>query len=49
MEEVNRYAVIGRPDVIINCACLSDIEECERDMVKAYKINALGARNLSAH
>ena len=48
MEEVNRYAVIGRPDVIINCACLSDIEECERDMVKAYKINALGARNLSA-
>ena len=47
-EEVTRFAVINRPDVIINCACISDIEECERDRVKAYKVNSLGARNLSS-
>ena len=47
-EEVTRFAVINRPDVIINCACISDIEECEKDRVKAYKVNSLGARNLSS-
>ena len=33
--------------IIINCAGLTNIEECENDISKAYKVNALGARNLS--
>ncbi len=38
---------MNRPDIIINCAGLTNIEECENDISKAYKVNALGARNLS--
>lgn len=38
---------MNRPDIIINCAGLTNIEECENDIFKAYKVNALGARNLS--
>ena len=46
-EKIIRFAVINRPDIIINCACMSDIEKCESNRVDAYKVNSLGARNLS--
>ncbi|MDO4270627.1 MAG: dTDP-4-dehydrorhamnose reductase [Eubacteriales bacterium] len=45
--EVNRFADINHPDVIINCAGLTDVRECERSPEAAYQINALGARNLA--
>lgn len=38
---------MNRPDVIINCAGLTDLQECEKNLAKAFKTNALGARNLS--
>lgn len=47
IQSVIAYGDIHRPDVIINCAALTSIEECERFVEKAYKVNALGARNLS--
>lgn len=47
IDEVLRFGEINRPDVIINCSALTDINECENDPRKAYKVNALGARNLS--
>lgn len=46
-QSVIAYGDIHRPDVIINCAGLTCIETCEKDIEKAYKVNALGARNLS--
>ena len=46
-DEVLRFGEMNRPDIIINCAGLTNIEECENDISKAYKVNALGARNLS--
>jgi len=46
-EQVIQYAHINRPDVIINCASLTDIEYCEKNVDDAYKVNALGARNLA--
>lgn len=46
-DEVLRFGEMNRPDVIINCAGLTDLEECEKDLSKAFKTNALGARNLS--
>lgn len=36
-----------RPDVIINCAAHTNVNQCESDWDNAYKINAVGPRNLS--
>lgn len=44
---VDKAADIYRPTVIINCASISNIAYCEENMVEAYKVNALGARNLA--
>ncbi|WP_054743716.1 dTDP-4-dehydrorhamnose reductase [Cellulosilyticum ruminicola] len=46
-EEVMKFADRNRPDVIINCGALTSIDECEADLQKAYKVNAIGARNVS--
>lgn len=47
-EDVTKFALRNRPNTIINCAGMTDVDECEKNMEKAYKVNALGARNLSA-
>lgn len=47
LKEVLRFANLNRPDVIINCAGLTDDEICEKNPDDAYRINALGARNLA--
>lgn len=37
----------NRPDAIINCAGLTDTRQCEENPELAFRVNALGARNLS--
>lgn len=44
---VLQHAEVYRPTVIINCASISNAEYCEAHMVEAFKVNALGARNLA--
>lgn len=46
-DEVLNFGEINRPDVIINCAGVVDVELCEANPELAYRVNALGARNLS--
>lgn len=36
-----------KPDVIINCAAHTAVDLCEQQWDSAYRINAIGARNLS--
>lgn len=36
-----------RPDVIINCAAHTNVDACEQQWDLAYRINAIGPRNLS--
>jgi dTDP-4-dehydrorhamnose reductase len=36
-----------QPDVIINCAAHTNVDACEKQWDLAYKINAIGPRNLS--
>ncbi len=36
-----------KPDAIINCAAHTNVDKCETDMDNAFKINAVGPRNLS--
>lgn len=47
IKDVMDYAGINRPHYIINCAGMTDVAACEENMEMAYRVNALGARNLS--
>lgn len=46
-EVVSAFAEMNRPHYIINCAGLTDVLACENNIEEAFKVNALGARNLS--
>lgn len=47
-EAVGRFVRANYPDVIINCAGFSDETTCEEDPDRAFRVNAIGARNLAA-
>lgn len=47
LEDVKRIILNERPDVVINCAAHTKVDLCESDIENAYKINALGVRNLA--
>ena len=47
LEQVMDFAAINRPAHVVNCVGLTDPAYCEQNMIEAYKVNALGARNLS--
>lgn len=47
LEAVNAAMDVYHPTVVINCASMSDMDECEKNMVEAFKVNTLGARNLA--
>lgn len=38
----------SKPDLIINCAAYTNVDGCEENIDLAYKVNAIGARNLAA-
>lgn len=48
MAAVDRAIDVYRPTVVINCASISDVDYCEANMVEAFRVNALGARNLAS-
>ncbi|WP_139903858.1 dTDP-4-dehydrorhamnose reductase [Clostridium thermarum] len=48
VKQVYDYVHHHRPDVIINCAAHTAVDKCETDADNAYKINAMGPKNLSA-
>ncbi|MDO8586748.1 MAG: dTDP-4-dehydrorhamnose reductase [Armatimonadota bacterium] len=44
------FDVIGRakPELVVHCAAFTDVDGCERDPDKAYRVNALGSWNVAA-
>ena len=44
--EAGRFADLNHPDVIINCAGMTDVAECEKNIDEAYRVNAIGVRNV---
>ena len=47
LDEVLAFVEKTKPDVIINCAAATNVDGCEKDWDFAYKLNALGPRNLA--
>lgn len=47
LNAVLSYVVNFKPDVIINCAAYTNVDGCENDREAAFKVNAIGARNLA--
>ncbi len=47
IDDVNRLVSEVKPYAIINCAAHTNVNGCETDIDNAYKINAIGPRNLS--
>lgn len=45
--EVDKFISDVNPDVVINCAAHTAVDLCETDIDNAYKINALGPRNIA--
>ncbi|HFL3608258.1 TPA: dTDP-4-dehydrorhamnose reductase [Clostridioides difficile] len=44
---VDNFILHNKPDVVVNCAAYTKVDACEDNIEIAYKINALGARNLA--
>lgn len=47
IDDVMELARAKKPDIIINCAAHTNVDKCEEQWELAYKINAIGPRNLS--
>lgn len=47
IDEALSFSYLNHPDAVINCYDLYDIDECEKDPIKAYKINSIVPRNLA--
>ncbi len=45
--EVMQFVKNTTPDVIISCAAYTNVDGCETNFDDAFKVNAIGARNLS--
>ncbi len=47
VDDVLKLVRESKPDVIINCAAHTNVDKCEEQWDLAYKINAIGPRNLA--
>ncbi|MDO5573207.1 MAG: dTDP-4-dehydrorhamnose reductase [bacterium] len=47
IDMVLNYVRAEKPDAIINCAAFTAVDACETSVDAAYRINAIGPRNLS--
>lgn len=46
MHAVSTFVDMNRPNCIVNCAGMTNLDVCEQNVERAYAVNALGARNL---
>lgn len=45
LPDISHYITKICPDVVVNCAALTDLDECEANRLDTYKVNAIGAYN----
>lgn len=46
-ESVQAFFVKNKPDVVINCAAITNVDGCENDLETSFKVNSLGPKNLA--
>lgn len=46
-EEVKEILTAYLPDIVVNCAAFTDVDRCEKETEKAYRVNAIGPKNLA--
>ena len=46
-EAVKEFVLNENPDIIFNCAAMTNVDGCETMLETAYKVNAAGVRNLA--
>lgn len=44
---LNEYMHAQKPDVVINCSAITNVDGCEQERQLAFAVNAVGARNLA--
>lgn len=44
---VQQRVAFSAPDVVINSAAFTRVDECERENIRAFQVNALGAKHLA--
>ena len=47
LNQVKAQFLLTKPDIVINCAAHTAVDKCEEDIENAYKINAIGPKNLA--
>ena len=47
LSEIEQAIMVYRPNVVVNCASISNAVYCEDHKVEAFGVNAIGARNLA--
>lgn len=47
LESVSKNIIEYKPDIVINTAAFHNVPECEKNDLKAFEINAIGAKNLA--
>lgn len=46
-EKVDNIINTEKPDIIINCAAYTNVDGCESNIENAFKVNAIGSKNLA--
>lgn len=47
LSAVEKFITGNKPDIVINCAAMTNVDACESNLETAMKVNGLGARNLA--
>lgn len=47
LEAVTHSITTHKPQLVINCAAISDVDKCEENEKLAYKVNAIGPKNIA--
>lgn len=45
--DVNDIMIMQRPNVVINCAAYTKVDDCEKNEINAFKVNAIGTQNMA--